>query len=101
MAEEKKKPPKRPVILFTIPGFPTQDPGRKMVWKVFYLGELVAMRALKRLNRKLKGEANFELVMMTAADARKIKNKGFNLADIKARDRMVKRAQAAAAAGLS
>jgi hypothetical protein len=59
------KPRKRHVITFHIPGWPSQDPNRPMVWRVCYEGSARANSDIKRLNKNLKKEAVFEVQMLT------------------------------------
>lgn len=85
-----------PVVLFSIAGFPTQEPGRLMVWRIFWNGtELQAMRALKRLNKKLGKHATFSLQIMTAVEARNVRMKPFSLRDQRRRERVQAQADAA------
>lgn len=91
MADQEAAPAKRarryPVVLFFIKDWPPQDPNRRMVFKVFYDGEAKAMRAHKRLNKRLGKEATFELASLTTAEARKIRLKGYGLRDVVAREK--------------
>jgi hypothetical protein len=84
---ESSKQRKRPVITFTVPGFPAQDPGRKMLWGVCWKSEAEAATKLRKCQRLLGDDAVFELEHMTAVQARKIAARGFNFYDAKAREK--------------
>lgn len=73
---EPKKARKYPVVLFYIPGWPSQEPNRLMVWRVCFDGLGAAERILKRMNRRQK-DCVWSLEMMTALEARKIRNKPY------------------------
>ena len=85
-AAPEKKARRYPVLLFYIKDWPAQDPNRRMVFRVYYDGEAKALRAQKRLNKRLGKEATFEVVSMTTVEARRIRNKGYNLREAKARE---------------
>lgn len=90
-----KKARAYPVVLFSIDGFPSQEPGRLMVWRIFWKGtELQAMRALKRLNRKMGKQATFSLQIMTALNARKVRMKPFSLREQRQREKVQAQADA-------
>lgn len=77
MAEpEPKKPRRYPVVLFHIPGWPSQEPNRPMVWRVCYDGMIKAERILKRMRRREK-DCVWSIEVMTAEEARKVRNKPF------------------------
>lgn len=82
MAEAKeKKPPKQyGFVLVSIPGFPSQDPGRWLLFRV-YPDAGKAERKAKRLKKRMpeyewKGEG------MTLAESRALKHKPFRLAEL-------------------
>lgn len=77
--ESEKKDRKRPVIVFYVPGWPNQDPDRRMVWRVASDGMTKAERDAKYLNRRLGHEAIFEVARMTPNEVYRMKSKGFSL----------------------
>lgn len=79
---ESKKQRKRPVILFWIPGWPSQDPNRRMLWRIVWNGEPTALFILKRLKKRFKDDAQWELASMTPTQARALKNKTISLRDL-------------------
>lgn len=99
MTQEADQPVKKarryPVLLFHIPGWPSQDPNRRMVWRIYFDGEPKALRDLKRLSRRLRKEAVFELQHMSTAEAKKIRTKGYLLRDFKAREQALRDVDAA------
>lgn len=70
-AEEEKKRRKYPFVLVAIPGWPSQDPGRRMVYKVALTPQKAA-RMVKRLNKQLPQFA-WSVEQLTAPDARHLK----------------------------
>ncbi|WP_441280592.1 hypothetical protein [Tardiphaga sp. 862_B3_N1_1] len=100
-AEEKKrqrKERKRPVILFWIEGWPTQEPGRRMVWTIVWNGLPTAQREVKRLEKKFrKDSVRWEIANMSPGEVRRLKTKGFSLAEQRERERMMKETDAAPA----
>lgn len=86
-AKGEKKKRKRPVILCWIPDWPSQDPGRRMVWAIVWNGIPTAERELKRLQKRLGHEANFEIAMMTPQQARRLRIKGYSVSEVLERER--------------
>lgn len=82
-----KKQRKRPVVLFWLPGWPTQEPNRRMVWRICWDGEPAAQRELKRIKKLLGKDAEWELAMMTPAEVRRLRVKGFSIVDFKDREK--------------
>lgn len=98
-AEEKKrqrKERKRPVILFWIPGWPSADPNRRMVWSIVWNGTPTAERELKRLRKKFRKDAEWELASMSPSEVQKLREKGFSLAEQRERERLMRERDAAA-----
>ena len=83
---EKRAKRKRPVLLAWIDGWPVQDPGRRMVWRVVYEGRAVAAQELRYLEANLGHEASFEVAMLTAAEWRAIRLRGYSLREVKERE---------------
>lgn len=79
---ESKKQRKRPVILFWIPGWPSQDPNRRMLWRIVWNGEPTALFLLKRLKKRFKNDAQWEVASMTPTQARALKSKTITLRDL-------------------
>lgn len=86
-SKQKKKDRKRPVILCWIDNWPSQDPGRRMVWQIVWNGLPTAERELKRLQKRLGKEANFEIVSMTPQQARRLRIKGYSITEVLERER--------------
>lgn len=86
-SKEEKKKRKRPVILCWITDWPSQDPGRRMVWKIVWNGVPTAERELKHLQKRLGKEANFEIVSMTPQQARRLRIKGYSITEVLERER--------------
>lgn len=87
---EEKKQRARPVVLFYIPGWPSQDPGRRMLWRICWNGEPAALREVKRMKRLLGKDAEWEVAKMTPAQARKLKTKSIGLHDMLERARQAR-----------
>lgn len=86
-AKGEKKARKRPVILCWIDGWPSQDPGRRMVWRIVWEGEPTALREVDRLRKRLGHEANFEVAKMTPQQARRLRIKGYSITEVLERER--------------
>lgn len=69
--EEAKKRRKYPTVLVAIPGWPSQDPGRWMIYKVAVTPQKAA-RMVKRLNKQLP-QFTWSVADLTAPDARQLK----------------------------
>lgn len=78
-AKEQKKTRKRPVIVFWIDGWPNQDPGRRMVWRIVWGGNPVAERELDGLKKRQGHLAQWEILQLTPAEARRLRAKGYEL----------------------
>ena len=81
-AKSEKRQRVRPVVLFYIPGWPTQDPGRRMLWRICWNGEPAALREAKRMRRILGKDAEWEVTKMTPGQARKLRTKVISLRDL-------------------
>lgn len=75
MAEGERKPKKWPVVLVAIPGWPSQDPGRRMLYHVRPSMQKAAKMA-KRLKRQLP-EFEWSTDQMTIAEANAMKRAPF------------------------
>lgn len=82
----EKKQRRRPVILFWLPDWPPQDPNRRMVWQIVWSTERRAQNEFKRLQKHLGHEANWELVKMTATEARRLRLRGYDLKEVQERE---------------
>ena len=51
--EKEKKQRKRAVVLFWIPDWPSQDPNRRMLWRICWDGEPAAQREVKRVKKQI------------------------------------------------
>jgi len=69
---EEKKPRKIAYVLVSIPNWPPQDPGRKMIYSI-RPSEKKAIRMAKRLNRQIP-EYKWEPAVMTAREATQMKH---------------------------
>lgn len=87
-----KRERRRPIILFHIPGWPSQDPGRRMVWRICWDGGLAARRELEHLKATLGHEAEWEIAMMTASQARRLRAKGYDMREALERERELRQA---------
>lgn len=74
--EPEQKTRRRPVVLFYIPGWPSQEPNRVMVWTVVYDGVEKAMRIVKRM-RKRHRDIVWSLEMLSAGQVLRIRRKPF------------------------
>lgn len=77
--KEQRKARKRPVVLFWIDGWPTQDPNRRMVWKVYHEGKAAAERDLQHLVQTLGHEAGWEMANLSMHEVRRMRARGFDL----------------------
>lgn len=93
--KEQRRQRKRPVVLFWIDGWPSQDPNRRMVWKVYHEGKRVAEKDFEHLRVALAHEANWEMASLSMHEVRKLRAKGYDLREVKERERELKRAAAA------
>lgn len=76
-AEQKeKRKQKRPYVLVVIPGFPPQEPGRRMVWDVMGSARWAAVE-VKRL-KKLMPEYEWLVENLTWEQAGRLKRKPFS-----------------------
>jgi hypothetical protein len=75
--DSARKRRKYPTVLVAIPGWPTQDPGRVMLYSVRPTPQKAA-RMIKRLRRQLP-EFEWSTRDLTAAEAREIKQAPFVL----------------------
>jgi hypothetical protein len=82
--KEKKPPRKYPTILVVIPGFPAQDPGRRMIYTIRPT-EGMAMKMAKRLARKMP-EYEWSVDMLTHAESLSIKRAPIRLSGVFAVD---------------
>lgn len=83
---------KRPVVLFWIQDWPTQDPNRRMVWKVYHEGKKAAEADYEHLRVVLAHEANWELGSLSMNEVRKLRAKGFDLKEQLERKRALQEA---------
>ena len=90
LAKEEKKQRKRPVILFYIPDWPSQDPNRRMVWTIVWAGRPTAERELKRLKRKFKKDANWELANLSPNEVRRMRTRGYDLREVRDREKAMR-----------
>ncbi len=74
-AAKEKKQRKYPVILFYIENWPSQDPNRRMLWKICWGGGPKAEREIKGLKKRLSKKAKWELSLMTPTEARRLHNR--------------------------
>lgn len=86
---EQRRARKRPVVLFWIDGWPTQDPNRRMVWKVYHEGKKAAEADFEHLRVALAHEANWELSSLSMVEVRRLRAKGFDLREQLERRRML------------
>jgi hypothetical protein len=82
--KEKKPPRKYPTILVVIPGFPAQDPGRRMIYTVRPT-EGMANKMMKRLARKMP-EYQWSVDILTHAETLSIKRAPIRLSGVFAVD---------------
>jgi len=94
-AKEEKRQRKRPVILFFIPGWPSQDPGRRMVWTIVWAGKPTAEREVKRLKRKFKKDAEWELANLSPNEVRRMRTRGYDLREVRDREKAMREKDAA------
>ena len=87
-AKAEKKVRRRPVILFWIPGWPSQDPDRRMVWKTIWGSLEYAEQELKRLKARLGSEAEWEISKLTQVEVRNLRTRGYELREILDRKKM-------------
>ena len=80
--EPEKKQRSRPVVLFWVPGWPSQDPGRRMLWRIVWNGEPAALRELKRMKKLLGRDAEWEVAKMTPTQARGLKAKSVDMREL-------------------
>lgn len=73
--DDSKKRRRYPTVLVSIPGWPSQDPGRLMLYSVRPTPQKAA-RMAKRLRRQLP-EFDWTVADLTAAQAREIKQAPF------------------------
>ena len=91
--KKQRKERKRAVILFWIEGWPSQDPNRRMLWSIVWNGEPTAKREMKRLEKKFRKDGvKWELAKMSAAEARRLKERGFSLREQREREKMMSEA---------
>lgn len=76
-AEDAKKQKRWPTVLVAVPGWPLQDPGRRMLYSVRPSAQKAA-RMIKRL-RKQMPEFEWSVEDLTNAEARLIKQAPFVL----------------------
>lgn len=81
---KEKKPRRYPTVLVSIPGWPSQDPGRVMLYSQRPT-EGMARKMRKRLERQMP-EYVWTTESLTAAEARAIKHAPFRLSGIFAVD---------------
>jgi len=79
---EAKKSRAYPTVLFYIPGWPSQEPNRKMVWHMHFDGQKAAAGTIKRMSRRFP-EVVWCMEMMTAAEATKLRKKPYRHPDLK------------------
>lgn len=79
-AAEKKKRRKYGYVLVAVPGFPPQDPGRKMLFRMYPDADK-ATRKAKRLGKRFP-EYQWEGAALTAGEAQRLKLKPFKLSDL-------------------
>lgn len=90
-AKEEKKSRKRPVILFWIPGWPSQEPNRRMVWRICWEGMPRAQRDMQALKKHFRHEpVEWEIVTMSPAQARRLRAKGFDLREQREREQALR-----------
>lgn len=80
----------RAVVLFWIPGWPSQDPNRRMLWRLCWDGLPSAERELKRVKKTLGKAAKWEVAMMTPTQARNLASKPVGMRDLMERARQVR-----------
>lgn len=78
--KEKKPPRKYPTVLVVIPGFPSQDPGRRMIYAIRPT-EGMAAKMSKRLARKMP-EYEWTVAMLTHAESLAIKRAPLRLSGV-------------------
>lgn len=88
--EKEKKQRKRAVVLFWIPDWPSQDPNRRMLWRICWDGEPSAQRELKRVKKHLGKDAKWEVAMMTPTQARNLRLKKIGMRDLMERARQAR-----------
>lgn len=96
---KERKSRKRPVILFWIEGWPSQDPGRRMVWSIGWGSRAKAERELKDLKERLGDKGEWELVNLSMAEVNRLKAKRFSLAEQREREKMLRAMEDAAPPG--
>jgi len=79
-AAEKKPPKTYGWVLVSVPGWPSQDPGRKMVFRM-YPDAVKAERKAKRLAKRMP-EYEWSGVGLTSAEAARLKLKPFKLSEL-------------------
>lgn len=90
--KEQRKARKRPVVLFWIQDWPSQDPNRRMVWKVYHEGKKAAEADYEHLRVALAHEANWELASLSMHEVRKLRAKGYALKEELERKRALQEA---------
>lgn len=78
-AAENRKRRKLATVLVSVPGWPSQDPGRLMIWTVRPSPQKAA-RMVKRLTR-LMPEYSWSYEMLTTTEAREVKLRPFTVTD--------------------
>ena len=84
--KQERKTRKRVVILFFIPGWPSQEPNRRMVWTIAWSGRPRAEREVARLKKMFKKEVQWELASMSMLEIRRMRTKGYDLREIRDRE---------------
>jgi hypothetical protein len=79
-AAEKRKRRKFGFVLVSVPGFPSQDPGRQMLFRM-YPEVLKAERKAKRMGKRFP-EYQWSGAELTIGEARDLKLKPFKLSDL-------------------
>lgn len=79
---QQRKQRKRSTILVSIAGWPTQDPGRLMVWG-WRPSPQKAAREVKKLRGRFPPEIVWSIEPLTATQARAVRLKPFRLADFR------------------
>ena len=90
MKKEEKKQRKRPVILFYIPDWPSQDPNRRMVWTIVWAGKPTAEREIKRLKKRFKKDACWELANLSPNEVRRMRTRGYDLREVRDREKAMR-----------
>lgn len=84
--EKERRQRKRPFVLVVIPGFPPQEPGRRMVWDAYGSMRWANVEA-KRL-RKQMPEFEWVVDTMSYLEAQKLRKKPFDTRGLFRRNRM-------------